>query len=145
MLPPPRTPKRSGKTGDRSVSDELRRERMKLTVSRSSLYYQDWMWVPTILFEHIWGHTKPHWNTALHFEGLIFNIHIPIQRPLRKQEEYSPKSVGISQEQEEAETEISKAFISWESLLKSPFKLQAFTTPLDKKICTFQLSIHQPP
>lgn len=43
VLPPPRTPKRSGKTGDRSVSDELRRERMKLTVSRSSLYYQDWM------------------------------------------------------------------------------------------------------
>jgi hypothetical protein len=39
MLPPPRTPKRSGKTGDRGVSDELRRERMKLTVSRSSLYY----------------------------------------------------------------------------------------------------------
>ncbi len=43
VLPPPRTPKRSGKTGDRSVSDEQRRERMKLTVSKSSLYYQDWM------------------------------------------------------------------------------------------------------
>jgi hypothetical protein len=39
VLPPPRTPKRSGKTEDRSVSYELRRERMKLTVSRSSLYY----------------------------------------------------------------------------------------------------------
>jgi hypothetical protein len=137
VLPPPRTPKRSGKTGDRSVSDELRRERMKLTVSRSSLYYKDWMWVPTILFEHIWGHNKPHWNAALPFEGLIFNIHIPIQRPLRKQEEYSPKSVGINQEQEVAQTEISKAFISWESLLKSSFKLPAITTPLDKKYAHF--------
>jgi hypothetical protein len=119
------------------VSDELRRERMKLTVSRSSLYYKDWMWVPTILFEHIWGHNKPHWNAALPFEGLIFNIHIPIQRPLRKQEEYSPKSVGINQEQEVAQTEISKAFISWESLLKSSFKLPAITTPLDKKYAHF--------
>jgi hypothetical protein len=49
---------------------------------------------------------------ALPFKGLIFNIHVQIQRPLRKQEEYSSKSVGINQEQEVAQTEISKAFIS---------------------------------